>query len=101
MSIKIKVTDVLEDNVEIINIKALSSLALPEEYLKGYPVCTSHNSVLVIKVNPHTNTMLAVGDVIPRRVFENTYLNWIREAGNRLHRINRRLRKEFTTTYEV
>ena len=101
MSIKIKTIDLPGDSVKIIAIKALSSLTLPQEYLDGYPVCVLHHSVLLVKVNPHTYVTLHVGDIIPRHVFENVYLEWIRAAGDKLHRINRRHKKEFITTYEV
>ena len=82
-----KITNIIADPIE----------KLPIRYANGFPRCafgtmgqghTQHGALLV--ETKEDSTLFEVGKIYPEFIFER-FLPIIRESGNRLHRINKKI----------
>lgn len=99
MVIKIKIKDLPDDEIKILDIIALPVNKLPKKYLAGYPHCIFTSKALHIHYDAQTHITLNVGDVMIRQLL-GTHLELVYEAGDRLHRINN-IANSKTTTFEI
>ena len=102
-----KITDGRRQEVEILEINALKKNRLPVEYFQDFPFCyksrllledTPDNDpysidCLICCIHPDVYATVRVGDTYPKDLFFDHMAPAILDAGNRLGRINTRIKK--------
>lgn len=93
MSIKISTRKVLKDGKKcrsILNIQAIRYSELPDIYIEQFPHCflLDSSDTLIIEVDWATRYVLSVGDRYVEEAYFQECLQYIRESGKHLMRVN-------------
>ena len=98
MAIVLKIKKVLdrgEPHVKLLDVDLLSDIDLPKEYINGKPAVYKSGSNLVVReLNKCTQFYTIRDELIPWQRFQEI-VEVCKQAGDRLHEINEKIRKEY------
>ena len=84
----------------IMDIKMLSYESLPKEYFRNFPYCLFDGSTIKITDNITGYTIIRKGEVITKKTFH-AYLKLIKQCGNRLQKVNQKLKWSGEETFKI
>jgi len=84
----------------IMGIKMLGPKNLPKEYFKDFPYCLFDGNTIKIADNINSYTLIRNGEILSRKTFYR-YLKLIKQCGNRLQKINQKLKWSGEETFKI